>query len=113
RLQHLSQQQEVALSVLLLPEEGRDDLASGVIDGGQEGAGRVVEAEPGVGAAVNLEQDAFLGPAVAALAMLRRPVGTLGLLARLRRRRWTLARLRAMPSSRMSRSWKWLSLQAA
>ena len=74
RPQHLFEEEEVALGVLLLAEERCYDRSCSIVNRAQEGATRLVWAKPVMGAAVYLQEHAFLGHPLATLAMSRRPV---------------------------------------
>ena len=45
-LQHLLEQEEVAVGVLLLTKDAGQDLAGGIVDGQEKAARRLVWAEP-------------------------------------------------------------------
>jgi hypothetical protein len=81
--QHLPDQEEVALGVLLLAKERCYYLAGGVVNGAEEAELGPLWAEPVVEAAVYLQEHSFLGPAVPAAAMPGWPASLLGLLSRL------------------------------
>jgi hypothetical protein len=80
--QHPPQEEEVALSVLLLTKECRHDLAISVVDGRQKAGLGLVWAEPVVEAAVYLQEHSFLGSAVPMAAMSRWPASLFGPLSR-------------------------------
>ena len=67
--EHLAQEEEVAVGVLVLAEEGGNDFAGGVVDGAEDGGWGLVWAEPVVEAAVYLQEHSFLKPTIAAAAM--------------------------------------------
>jgi len=81
--EHLAQEEEVAVGVLVLAEEGGNDFAGGVVDGAEDGGWGLVWAEPVVEAAVYLQEHSFLGPAIAAAAVSGWPAALLGSLSRL------------------------------
>ena len=86
------------------------DGARGVVDGEQEGEARAALLEPGVVAAVDLEQHPRLWHALAPHAVLWRAAPPrLGMPARVRMRR-TVGRLRARPSCSSSSSVRWVWL---
>jgi len=72
----LAQEEEVAVGVLLETEDAPQHAAGGVIDGGQQHKPRAAVLQPGVVAAVQLDQEAGLRHALAAAAMAGRPAGT-------------------------------------
>ena len=83
RPQHLSEEEEVALGVLLLAKECCYHLASGVVNGAEEADLGLVWAQPVVEAAVYLQEHSFLGSAVPMAAMSGWSALVLGLLSRL------------------------------
>src|SRR2546425_9741183 len=52
--------QEVTVRILFIAKGGGGNLAGGVVDGGDQGQARAALVEPGVGAAVELDEEAFL-----------------------------------------------------
>ena len=69
----IREQKEVALSVLLLPEVGIGDRAGSVIDSPHQGEHWPPPFQPGMAAAVDLKEHAFLGHPLPSAAMLGRP----------------------------------------
>lgn len=67
---------EVTGGGLLIVEPAGEDLACGVVDGGMEDEPRAAILEPGMMAAVELDEHAFLGHALAAGAVLGRAPAT-------------------------------------
>ncbi|MDQ7839757.1 MAG: hypothetical protein RDU83_01860 [bacterium] len=72
----LAEEQEVAVGIFLQAEDAAEDLARGVIDGGVEHEARPAIFEPGVMAAVHLDEEAGLGHAFPAAAMAWGTAGT-------------------------------------
>jgi hypothetical protein len=68
-LNEAAEQQEVAMRVLLLAKDRGEDFARGVIDGGVQDQPRATVLEPGVMAAVHLDEEAGLGHTFAPSAM--------------------------------------------
>lgn len=64
-----AQEEQVALGVLPFPEDGAEDPAGGIIDGGEQDHLRAALLEPGMVAAVKLHEQARLRHARAALAV--------------------------------------------
>lgn len=64
-----AEEQEVAVRIFLQAEDPAEDSAGGVIDGGVEDESWPTVFEPGVVAAVHLDEEAGLGHAVPAAAM--------------------------------------------
>jgi hypothetical protein len=83
RPQHLLEEEEIALGVLLLTKQCCYDPASGVVNGAEEAGLGMVWAEPVVEAAVYLQEHSLLRSAVAMAAMSGWPASLLGLLSRL------------------------------
>jgi hypothetical protein len=79
-LEHLPEEEEVALGVLLLAKEGGNDSAGGVIYGAQKGGLRPIRPDPVGEASVDLQEHSFLSSAVATAAVSGRPAALLGLL---------------------------------
>lgn len=71
----VAQEEEVAVGVLLEAEDSGQDSAGGVIDGRQQHEPRTAVFQPGVLAAVHLDQEPGLRHALPAAAMARRPAG--------------------------------------
>lgn len=59
------------MSILLSAKDRGDHAAGGIVDGRQEGTAGLIRAEPGVRAAVDLQEHAFLGVPIAAPTMAR------------------------------------------
>jgi hypothetical protein len=57
----LAEEPEVAMGIFLQAEDAAEDLARGVVDGGVEHETRPAIFEPGVVAAIHLDQEAGLG----------------------------------------------------
>jgi len=70
----LAEEQEVTCGVFLFAEDGSHDLAGGVVDGGDKAKVRAPVFKPGVWAAVDLQEHAWLGEAGTAAAVLGRAV---------------------------------------
>jgi len=66
----LLQQQEVAVCIFLLTKETGDYFASGIVDGSDEGKVWATLLQSRVGAAIDLQEHAFLGVALPTTAML-------------------------------------------
>lgn len=66
-----AEEQEIAVRIFLLPKGGGADFASGVVDGGQQREARAPLVQPGMGAAVDLDQQASPGHPLASTAMPR------------------------------------------
>ena len=73
-----AQQGEVAGSILLGAEGGREDRPRCIVDGPQEAAGRLARPEPRVGAPVELQEQPGLRPARPAAPVLGRPTAARG-----------------------------------
>lgn len=71
----LAEEQEVAVGILLRAEDAAEDLARGVVDGGVEHQPRPAIFEPGMVAAVHLDEESGLGHAFTAAAMAGRAAG--------------------------------------
>lgn len=69
----LAEEVEVAGGRFLLVEPAGEDLAGGIVDGGMEDEARAAVLEPGMMAAVELDEHPFLGHALTARAMLGWP----------------------------------------
>jgi len=65
----LAEEQEVAVGIFLQAEDAAEDLARGVVDGGVEHETRPAIFEPGVVAAVHLDEESGLGHALTTAAM--------------------------------------------
>jgi hypothetical protein len=61
----LTQQQEVAVGILLLAEDGGHDLARRIVDRSKQGAAGLIGPQPVVGTAVDLQQHPRLGHPIA------------------------------------------------
>ena len=66
----LAQQQEVAVGILLGAKDASEDLTRGIIDGREEDEARAAILEPGMVAAVHLDEQPGLGHALPPAAML-------------------------------------------
>ena len=71
----LTEEQEIAVGVLFQAEDATEDLARRVVDGRVEDESRPPLFEPGVMAAVHLDEEASLRHAVSAAAMARGTAG--------------------------------------
>src|SRR3990170_8270454 len=71
RLRQGVQDLEVAMGILLVPEGGGEDLSSGVVHGHDDGEARTPVVEPGVGTAVELDEEAGLRHPLAPAAVAR------------------------------------------
>ena len=67
--EHLAQQEEVAMSILLSAKDRGHHAAGGVVDRRQKGGAWPIGPEPGVRAAIDLQEHAFLGVPIAATTM--------------------------------------------
>jgi hypothetical protein len=56
----LAQEQQIPLTVLLLPKQGRRDGPRRIVDAADETEPRTTIAEPGMRTAIDLDQHAFL-----------------------------------------------------
>src|SRR4051812_19154045 len=74
----LLDEEEIAVGILGLTEQGIRDDVGGIVDGANEGQERATVLEPIVAATIELEQHAFLRRAVAARAMLGRTTSARG-----------------------------------
>src|SRR5579863_10657941 len=70
-LDHLLHQQKVPMPIFLLTEDCRHDLASRIINGGNQTEPGPTLTQPSMATAVDLHQHAFLGVALAPTTMLR------------------------------------------
>ena len=66
----LTQQQEITVGILLGAKDARQDFARGIVDGREEDEARAALLEPGMVAAVHLDEKPSLGHALAPAAML-------------------------------------------
>lgn len=73
-----AQQEEVAVGILLKAEDGSQHAAGGIVDGSQQHEPRAAVLEPGVVAAVHLDEEPRLGHALPAATMARGTAGTGG-----------------------------------
>ena len=104
----LLQQEEVAARVLDGAEEGVHGCAGRIVDGEQEGEARAALLEPGVVAAVDLEQHPLAGHPLTPDTVLGRPARRgLAMPARARIRR-TVQLLTSRPSCSQSNSARWV-----
>jgi hypothetical protein len=71
----VAQEEEVAVGILLEAEDSGQDAAGGIINGGQQHEPRATILQPGVLAAIHLDEEAGLRHALAATAMAGRPAG--------------------------------------
>jgi len=71
-----AEQAEIALRVFLRAEDAGEDLSRGIVDGGMEHQAGPAVLEPGMVAAVHLDEQAGLGHALPAATMAWRPTPT-------------------------------------
>ncbi len=71
----LAQQEEIAVCILLGAKDARHDVARGIVDGREEDEARAAILEPGMVAAVHLDEEPGLGHALAPASMFRRSPG--------------------------------------
>jgi len=71
----LTQQEEIAVRILLGAKDASEDFARGIVDGGEEDEARAAILQPGMVTAVHLDEEPGLGHALAAAAMLGRAPG--------------------------------------
>ncbi len=71
----LAQQQEIAVCIFLGAKDASQDFARGIVDGRKEDEARATILEPGMVAAVHLDEEPGLGHALAPAAMLGRSPG--------------------------------------
>ncbi len=71
----LTQQQEIAVRILLGAKDASQDFARGIVDGREEDEARAAILEPGMVTAVHLDEETGLGHTLAPAAMLGRSPG--------------------------------------